>query len=65
MHSLQTHYAIREEDLPIIFEQYDKLAKEIIKRKKAGNGFNFFHFMIDLKRWSLCGKEIIRLWFRM
>ena len=55
-------YAIREEDLPIIFEQYDKLAKEIIKRKKAGNGFNFFHFMIDLnggpcvaKRLSGCG----------
>ena len=55
-------YAIREEDLPVIFEQYDKLAKEIIKRKKAGNGFNFFHFMIDLsggpcvaKRLSGCG----------
>ncbi len=29
-------YAIREEDLPVIFEQYDKLAKEIIKRKKGG-----------------------------
>ncbi|MBQ4282852.1 MAG: thioether cross-link-forming SCIFF peptide maturase [Lachnospira sp.] len=55
-------YAIREEDLPIIFEQYDKLAKELVKRKKAGNGFNFFHFMIDLtggpcvaKRLSGCG----------
>ena len=55
-------YAIREEDLPVIFEQYDKLAKEIIKRKKAGNGFNFFHFMVDLdqgpcaiKRLSGCG----------
>ena len=55
-------YAIREEDLPVIFEQYDKLAKEIIKRKKAGNGFNFFHFMVYLdqgpcaiKRLSGCG----------
>ena len=27
-------YAIREEDLPIIFEQYDILAKEMIKRHK-------------------------------
>lgn len=27
-------YAIREEDLPIIFEQYDILAKEMIKRRK-------------------------------
>ena len=50
-------YAIREEDLPVIFEQYDKLAKEIIKRKKAGNGFNFFHFMIDLNGGPCVGNE--------
>ncbi|MCI9019177.1 MAG: thioether cross-link-forming SCIFF peptide maturase [Eubacterium sp.] len=55
-------YAIREEDLPQIFEQYDLLAKEIIRREKEGNGFQFFHFMIDLeggpclaKRLSGCG----------
>ena len=55
-------YAIREEDLPKIFEEYDALAAELVKRKKAGNGFNFFHFMIDLdggpcvaKRLSGCG----------
>lgn len=55
-------YAIKEEDIPVILEQYDELAKEIIQRKKAGQGFNFFHFMIDLeggpcvaKRLSGCG----------
>ncbi|MCM1308397.1 MAG: thioether cross-link-forming SCIFF peptide maturase [Butyrivibrio sp.] len=55
-------YAIREEDLPQIFEEYDKLAVEMIKREKEGRGFNFFHFMIDLtggpcvyKRLSGCG----------
>lgn len=55
-------YAIREEDLDILKEQYDILAKELVKRKKAGKGFNFFHFMIDLqggpcvaKRLSGCG----------
>lgn len=55
-------YAIKEEDIPQILEQYDILAKELIKRKKEGNGFNFFHFMIDLeggpcvaKRLSGCG----------
>ncbi len=55
-------YAIREEDLPKIFEEYDKLAAELAKRKKEGRGFNFFHFMIDLsggpcvaKRLSGCG----------
>ncbi len=41
-------YALTEEDLPVIFEQYEKLAKEMIRRKKEGNCFNFFHFMIDL-----------------
>ena len=55
-------YSIREQDLPQILEEYDKLAKEYIKRHKEGNGFTFFHFMIDLsggpcvyKRLSGCG----------
>ena len=55
-------YAIREEDLPALREEYDRLAAEMIKRKKEGKGFNFFHFMIDLeggpcvaKRLSGCG----------
>lgn len=55
-------YAIRKEDIPIICEEYDRLAREMIKRKKEGRGFQFFHFMIDLsggpcvaKRLSGCG----------
>ena len=55
-------YAIRVEDLPKIYEEYDKLAVEMIKREKEGKGFNFFHFMVDLtggpcvyKRLSGCG----------
>jgi len=55
-------YAITVEDLPILMEEYDKLAKYIIERRKAGHWFNFFHFMIDLtggpcvaKRLSGCG----------
>ena len=55
-------YALRTEDLPQIFEEYDKLAVEMIKREREGRGFNFFHFMIDLtggpcvyKRLSGCG----------
>ena len=58
-------YAIREEDIPTICKEYDDLAKEMIKRKKEGKGFNFFHFMIDLeggpcvyKRLSGCGSGI-------
>ncbi len=60
--SPEDSYALREEDLPQIFEEYDKLAVEMIKREKEGRGFNFFHFMIDLtggpcvyKRLSGCG----------
>lgn len=55
-------YAIQEEDLPQLMEEYDKLAKEMIKREQEGTGFQFFHFMIDLtqgpcvaKRLSGCG----------
>lgn len=55
-------YAIKTSDLPKIMEEYDRLAKEMLKREKEGRGFNFFHFMIDLsggpcvaKRLSGCG----------
>ena len=55
-------YALREEDIPTLLSEYDKLAAEMIQRKKEGRGFNFFHFMIDLeggpcvyKRMSGCG----------
>ena len=55
-------FALTEEDLPKLFEQYEILAKEMIKRKKEGRGFTFYHYMIDLthgpciyKRISGCG----------
>ncbi len=55
-------YAIREEDLPILFEEYDSLAKEMVRRSGTEDEFNFFHYMIDLeggpcvyKRLSGCG----------
>ena len=55
-------YALTEEDLPILFEQYEILAKEMLKREKEGRPFIFYHYMIDLshgpciyKRLSGCG----------
>ena len=42
-------YALVDADIPQILEEYDKLAVELIKRHKEGKGFQFFHFMIDLK----------------
>lgn len=53
---------LKESHLPLIFEEYDKLTEEIIKREKEGRGFKFYHFNIDVnggpcvyKRVSGCG----------
>lgn len=51
-------YAIREEDLPQILEEYDNLAKGMIERRNAGKPFNFFHFMIDLKGGPCVAKRL-------
>jgi uncharacterized protein len=55
-------YALTKEDMPVIFEQYEKLAEEMIKRRREGRPFTFYHYMIDLtggpciyKRISGCG----------
>ena len=55
-------YAITEADVPVLKEQYDILAKELVNRALAGHPVTFFHFMIDLtggpcvyKRLSGCG----------
>ena len=54
--------ALTEEDLPKLFEQYELLAREMLKREKEGRPFTFYHYMIDLthgpciyKRISGCG----------
>ncbi len=53
---------LTEEDLPIVLEQYEKLAELMIERKREGRPFTFYHYMIDLtggpciyKRISGCG----------
>ncbi len=58
----EEEYALTEADIPEVFAEYEKLAAECLKRYREGNGFNFFHFMIDLdqgpcaiKRLSGCG----------
>ena len=51
-------YALTEEDLPKLKEQYEILAKEMIRRKKSGNGFTFYHYMIDLTNGPCIYKRI-------
>ena len=41
--------ALTEEDLPIVLEQYEKLAELMLERHRAGKPFTFYHYMIDLK----------------
>lgn len=55
-------YALTEKHLPEIYNQYEILANEMLKRNEAGNGFTFYHYMLDLsegpciqKRISGCG----------
>lgn len=52
-------YAIQESDLPQIFAEYEHLAKDIIKRRKDGQWFNFFHFMIDLTGGPCVTKRLV------
>jgi uncharacterized protein len=54
--------ALTEEDLNIVFDQYEKLAQLMQERRKAGKPFTFYHYMLDLaggpcvyKRISGCG----------
>ena len=54
--------ALTPEDLEVVKEQYEILAKEMIKRNQEGRGFTFYHYMLDLtegpciyKRISGCG----------
>jgi len=54
--------ALTPEDLEIVKEQYEILAKEMIRRDKEGKPITFYHYMIDLtggpcvyKRISGCG----------
>lgn len=52
-------YAIQPEDLPTIFAEYEKLAKDILAKRKNGEWFNFFHFMIDLTGGPCVTKRLV------
>ena len=50
--------ALTDADMPVIKEQYELLAKEMIKRKKEGRPFTFYHYMLDLKNGPCIYKRI-------
>lgn len=43
-------YSITESDLPAIYAEYERLSKLIIEKRQKKQGFNFFHFMMDLEQ---------------
>ena len=51
-------YALTEEDLPKLYEQYDHLACEMIKKRRAGDPITFYHYMIDLENGPCIHKRI-------
>ena len=55
-------YALKEEDLPFLYDQYEKLADMVMESIDNNDEFIFYHYMIDLengpcahKRLSGCG----------
>ena len=50
--------SIREEDMPKVFAEYDKLARIIYERRKDGRWLNFFHFMVDLENGPCLAKRM-------
>lgn len=40
-------YALREEDMPVLSAEYDRLAAEMDRRRQEGHCFNFHHFSIE------------------
>ncbi len=51
-------YAIQKEDLPQIFDEYEKLTKIFIEREEAGHPFFYFHFNMDLWRGPCLPKRL-------
>lgn len=58
-------YALLDEHLETIMQEYENLSKSYIEAHKKGKGFSFFHFMIDLtqgpcfiKRVAGCGAGV-------
>ena len=50
--------ALTQEDLPVLFEQYETLAREMLRRQREGRPFTFYHYILDLKHGPCIYKRI-------
>ena len=51
-------YALTQDDLPKLYQQYEILADEMLKREKEGNPFTFYHYTLDLTEGPCIYKRI-------
>jgi uncharacterized protein len=54
----EASYGLRESDLPVIFNEYERLAQTYIQRHREGNPFRFFHFDVYLNQGPCLAKRI-------
>ncbi len=50
--------ALTQDDLPVLFDQYEKLAREMLRRHREGRPFTFYHYILDLKHGPCIYKRI-------
>jgi len=50
--------AIQADDLPAIYKEYEKLARQLLQRARSGEDITFFHFMIDLEKGPCFNKRM-------
>jgi len=51
-------YALREEDVPVLLAEYDKLTRYLLERRRQGRPVEFFHFIIDLEEGPCLPKRL-------
>jgi len=54
----QEEYALRADDLPGLYAEYERLALEYRRRETAGRGFRFFHFELELDHGPCVAKRV-------
>lgn len=51
-------WVLTQEDLPVLFEEYDKLGRAYLERRQKGDPFDFFHFNVALDNGPCVAKRL-------
>lgn len=51
-------YVLTDADLPVLYEEYDKLARAYLKKRREGDHFDFFHFNVALDNGPCVAKRL-------